>query len=206
MILRVFPRRTRHSPEDEGVRFGPPDLFDRALDIEEVLAMLRRQTPPAGRSRSLVGGLEARRLLPEHPPAFREAKVGEVFFAYDRESSKDLDELRRARELMSKAGYTRRALGCYVLIGSAGDTLEQAERRLSDVWTLGFVPFAMLYRGSSSVELPSLEWRLFARRWSRPALVRHAVQSSESRINGEAPVALQAARSRSHRMERGPEA
>jgi hypothetical protein len=32
-LLRVFPRKTRATPTDEGVRFGPPDLFDDADEI-----------------------------------------------------------------------------------------------------------------------------------------------------------------------------
>jgi len=32
-LIRVFPRRTRATPDDELARFGPPDLFDEADEI-----------------------------------------------------------------------------------------------------------------------------------------------------------------------------
>jgi hypothetical protein len=34
--LRVFPRRTNATPRDDGVRIGPPGLFDKDADIESV--------------------------------------------------------------------------------------------------------------------------------------------------------------------------
>lgn len=32
-LIRVFPRRTKATPTDAGVRFGPPDLFDEADEV-----------------------------------------------------------------------------------------------------------------------------------------------------------------------------
>jgi len=36
MILRVFPRRTSATPDDEYVRIGPPDMLGLPPDVEEV--------------------------------------------------------------------------------------------------------------------------------------------------------------------------
>jgi hypothetical protein len=32
-LIRVFPRRTRATPDDDLARFGPPDLFDEADEV-----------------------------------------------------------------------------------------------------------------------------------------------------------------------------
>jgi hypothetical protein len=59
----------------------------------------------------------------------------------------------------------------YVLIGHNGEKYHQAQKRLQRVYDMGFLPFAMLYRGDDAKPYP-VYWRMLARRWSRPAIYR----------------------------------
>lgn len=48
VVIRVFPRRTKATPDDEHARYGPPDLFDRA-DAVEVSVTFTYDRPAAER-------------------------------------------------------------------------------------------------------------------------------------------------------------
>jgi hypothetical protein len=63
-------------------------------------------------------------------------------------------------------------VGCYVLVGQAGDTLEHAEARLEWVFQTGGTPFAMFYRPADDLRLAiPPRWRSFVRKWNRPASI-----------------------------------
>jgi hypothetical protein len=81
--------------------------------------------------------------------------------------------LERAAESLTKAGFTREHIRCYVLIG---DDMEANERRLQAVYAAGAMPFAQLYQPVDTEEKKQydLAWRKFHRMWSRPeAIVSH---------------------------------
>ena len=136
--------------------------------IRAVFAMLKRQPHRA----EFTGGMEARILQPWHVELIRDIKPHQLFFAYD--TPDDWEPLVHAAKLMKDGGCLNRTLcRVYVLIGYPRDTMEDAERRLQRVVSLGMFPMAMLYRNHQGEA--TAEWRRFQRLWARPALiaVRH---------------------------------
>jgi hypothetical protein len=62
----------------------------------------------------------------------------------------------------------------YVLIGYPKDTFALAEQRLQQMLTIGFTPYAMLWRPETPSQqkyAPEESWRAFQRLWARPALI-----------------------------------
>lgn len=173
----------RELPIRDGVNVLDDNLLAASRPhIEAVFAMLARQKTaplPAGESRrkrrkrrptiQFTGGLEAARLEWWHAKALHELRPSQVFFAYD--TPDDLTPLRRAGEMLREAGFTRAGhrLRAYVLVGAPKDTLEAAERRISETLAAGFLPMAMLYRDRAGAVDP--EWRTWARRHARPAIL-----------------------------------
>jgi len=140
--------------------------------IRAVFAMLARQ----GQRVAFTGGLEADKLEDWHVGllASLNAKPS-LFFAYDED--RDWEPLLEASRKVFAAGFTQAShcVRCYVLIGYPGDSLDNAESRLQGVVDLGITPMAMLYRDRKGL-LPPKEWRVFQRRWARPAII-HAKTS-----------------------------
>jgi hypothetical protein len=138
-------------PEREGrlrrlpIRDGY-DVLDNNLlaagrgHIEQVLDMLARQRQRARFS----GGLEARRVEPWFARGLQEIRPAAGFVAYDRPA--DRKPLQQAAELLRPC-FTSRRLGCYLLCGYEGDTLEAAKERCQFAADLGLRPFPMYYRG-----------------------------------------------------------
>jgi hypothetical protein len=270
-LIRVFPRKTRATPDDELVRFGPPGLFDEAdevhvsvtfsydkdpaeqlaeqwrhvaptkiggvayddaslefipgryvkpgytitsrgcprrcwfckvpklwaklnvlpiydgwniLDdnllaaprdhVEAVFAMLRRQKSPTGRV-EFTGGLEALSLQDYQVDLLASLRPQpNMFFAYDPQD--EFETLVHAARRLIGAGFSREShrLRSYCMIGYPKDTFEGASKRLSDLVSIGFTPFAMLWRPDKPSQLkytPGPEWKAFQRRWARPAII-----------------------------------
>lgn len=123
----------------------------------------------------LVGGLSAKEFRPWHLEALRgvdRRRFREIWFAADRDV--DLRCLKRIRPMLNPlveglADNGRRKLRCYVMIGYK-EGIRVARRRLENVWDLGFLPFAQLYRDASGEKKGySPEWRALEREWARPA-------------------------------------
>jgi len=116
-----------------------------------------------------TGGLEARLLRPWHVDLLREVKTRRLYFAYD--TPDDYAPLVDAGRLLRDGGISRAShrAACYVLIGYQGDTMEAAEKRLTDTWAAGFLPYAMLYRDQDGLTDP--QWRKFQRLWVRPHII-----------------------------------
>jgi hypothetical protein len=91
-----------------------------------------------------------------------------MFFAYDTED--DLEPLKQAADMLNCAGFSRNQFRCYVLIGYPKDTFEQADKRLREVFALGALPMAMLWRDDSGRY--NREWRQFQRLWARPPIIK----------------------------------
>jgi len=130
--------------------------------VRAVFDMLRRQK----RGAVFSGGFEAARFRPWHRQLLNSIRVGEIWFAADTDAA--IKDLRHAVRLC--AGISREKLRCYVMIGR-GETIWNAEGRLLQVYGLGVLPFAQLYRGPDALAY-SREWRELARKWSRPAAYR----------------------------------
>lgn len=133
--------------------------------IEAVFNMLRGQKKAA----IFSGGLDTRLLQGWHRELIDSIRVHELWFACD--NAVAMKYLRRAVEILD--GIPERKRRCYVMIGFQDETLRQAEKRLEDVYALGFLPFAQLYQGPDKREYDK-EWRALAKKWSRPAAYRRS--------------------------------
>ena len=91
-----------------------------------------------------------------------------MYFAYD--TPDDHEPLIEAGKKLRYADFTRRHLYCYVLIGFPKDNFKDAERRLIQTWSAGFMPMAMLWKNKDGDV--NEEWRKFQRLWARPAIIR----------------------------------
>lgn len=131
--------------------------------IIEVFKMLGRQ-----RRAAHLMGLEAKRLQPWHIDFLCCINPAAMWFAYD--TPDDLEPLITASKMLQEAGFKRDKLFCYCLIGQPRDTFSSAEKRLRLAWSLGFIPFAMLWRDLNGNRDP--EWRKFSRSWCRPASIK----------------------------------
>jgi hypothetical protein len=147
--------------------------------VEAVFAMLRRQ----GRRVEFTGGLEARALEDYQVGLLADLRPRPTcFFAYD--PGDPFETLQDAARRLLAAGFSRGShrLRCYVLVGYPRDTFAAAEGRLRDMLGLGFTPMAMLWRPevpTAEKWAPGPDWRVFQRRWARPAIIhaRHGVSS-----------------------------
>lgn len=137
--------------------------------IRAVFTMLKRQP-----HRAELRGLEANLLQGWHVDLLADLKPARMYFAYD--TPDDLDPLRLAGAMLSEAGLRREShrICAYVLIGSPGDTFDDAERRLFETWAAGFYPFAMLYRNQRGDA--RRDWARFQRLWTRPQIVATKVR------------------------------
>lgn len=131
--------------------------------IEAVFDMLAGQ----GKGIKFSGGLDIRLLEPWHRDLFERIKINEVWFACDTKAA--IKPLKKTAEILGSIPKSKRR--CYTMIGFNGESLTDAERRLEDVYALGFLPFCQLYQGAEKREYPK-EWRTLERKWARPAAYR----------------------------------
>jgi len=143
------------------------------LHFSIVIAMLTTQKNRA----EFTGGLEAARLLPWHARSLNVLNPKQLFFAYD--TPDDYEPLVAAGKMLHEAGFstTAHTLRAYVLIGYPKDTVDDAERRLRQTITAGFMPMAMLYRDKTGKV--DKVWSKFQRLWARPAIIAGAMEAYE---------------------------
>lgn len=148
------------------------DILDNNLlacprgHIESVLDMLEQQ-PRAAR---FTGGIDARLCRPWFARRLRRMRVHILYTAYDVPGARPAAE--RAIQMLRDEGLSQRQVGCYVLVGFDGDTLEHAEARLEWVFQTGGTPFAMFYRPADDLRFTiPRTWRSFVRKWNRPACI-----------------------------------
>lgn len=152
--------------------------------VEAVFEMLRRQK----RRVEFTGGLEALSLQDYQVNLLASLKPRpNMFFAYDPQDKFETLEF-AARRLLA-AGFTRNShrLRSYCMIGYPKDTFDLAEGRLQALVSIGFTPFAMLWKPdhpSQEKHRPGPEWRAFQRRWARPAII-HAASAAAIEPEGE---------------------
>jgi hypothetical protein len=146
--------------------------------VEAVFDMLRLQK----RRVEFTGGLEALSLQDYQVDLLASLKPRpNMFFAYDPQDKFETLEFAASRLLA--AGFTRNShrLRSYCMIGYPQDTFDLAEGRLKALVSIGFTPFAMLWKPdkpSQEKYTPGPEWRSFQRRWARPAIIHSAVSES----------------------------
>lgn len=165
-VWRREGQEIRELPITEGWNVLDDNLLACPDDhIKAVFAMLAKQNHPI----EFTGGLEAAKLKPWHVEELRRLHPKQLFFAYD--TPDDLEPLIDAGRMLTLAGFTTasHALRAYVLCGYRGDNLEEANHRMSQVMSAGFMPMAMLYRDAKGRVNPG--WAAFQRLWARPALI-----------------------------------
>ena len=138
--------------------------------VRSVFAMLKRQPERA----KFTGGIEAALIKDWHVELIADLKPTCIFFAYDTED--DYEPLVNAVKLFNKSNYhDSRQLMCYVLIGYPEDTFDLAEARLKSVYSLGVMPYAMLWRNDKGLQ--PLSWKQFQRFWVRPRIIRERMKN-----------------------------
>lgn len=136
--------------------------------VKAVFGMLKEQPHPI----SFNGGLDSVYLSDLHRPLFDSIRLKELWLACDYPNA--LKPLQKAARILD--GISRNKLRCYVLIGHKDETLTEAEKRLEDVYRLGFLPFAQLYKSEFTTN-HSKKWKTLARKWSRPAIYKTAMKT-----------------------------
>ena len=154
--IRTLPIVPGHIVEDNNILACP------RWHIEAVFDMLTRE-----RKVVFAGGLDTSLLRDWHRKLFETIRYDELWFACDTRMSES--DLIQAAAICD--GISIEKLRCYVMIGFGGESLFDACARLEWVYSMGFLPFAQLYRGEQSV-VYSPEWKKLARKWSQPAAYR----------------------------------
>lgn len=127
---------------------------------DKVFDMLRTQ-----RGICFRGGLETDLIDDHFVDAIRGLRIAELWLACDTDAQ--LPRFKKACEKLVKAGFTRRQIKCYSLIGK---DMEAEEERNRELFRAGAMPFSQLYRDFTETKTEySAEWRAFERQWQRPA-------------------------------------
>lgn len=137
--------------------------------IMAVFGMLRTQSHPV----RFTGGLDAARLTPDIADELLRLKPKQIFLAYD--TPDDLMHVERATEMLRHrrlADNPSHTTSVFVLVGYPKDTLEDAEKRLRAMLSIGLVPMAMLYRDETGRR--DAAWIHFQKLWARPAAIMGA--------------------------------
>ena len=139
--------------------------------LDRVFSMLQSQ-----RRIEFSGGFESSKITDSIIEDLRGLNIYQIFLAHDHQNR--LKSLKLAVQTLAKY-FNRNQLRCYVLIGFDSDSPEQAEGRLRQVWDLGLLPFAMLYRNlAGEYPEPKNEWKQFQRSWSRPAAIKFIMKEA----------------------------
>ena len=111
------------------------------------------------------GGLQANLIDDHFIAGIAELKVKELWLACDTDSA--LPAVINAIDKLTKAGYTKEHIMCYVLIG---DDMNANEKRLQAIFNAGALPRAQLYQPIDGDKIYyGQEWTSFNGRWCRPA-------------------------------------
>jgi len=132
-----------------------------------VLGMLKKQ-----RGIEFKGGLEKYRITPKIAEDLRGLRIKSLWLACDQANG--IEPLRKVVTILHNAGFTRSHISCYVL---AGDDAEENIRRLREVWKMGCMPFAQLYKNAENSIQYSKSWKRLQRRWSKPMIIRSRCKS-----------------------------
>lgn len=148
------------------------DILDNNLlacpkeHVKQVFQMLRRQKHKA----MFRGGIEAQRVDDWFVNLLATIRVQCLFLALDKPHDKE--PVYTAVTKLKSAGYSKRQICCYVLVGFGDDSPGKALPRLEWVKSIGAMPFAMYYRGNTDKgQTPPPEWQKIVRAYCRPAAI-----------------------------------
>lgn len=145
---------------------------------DKVFEMLKTQ-----RGISFRGGLETDLIDDHFISNITSLKIAELWLACDTDAQ--LPRFQKACAKLTKAGFTRRQIRCYSLIGK---DMEAEEQRNREIYRAGAMPFSQLYRDFSQkkTEYPP-EWRAFEKMWQRPAITKaHMAAIEKGEKNNDA--------------------
>lgn len=127
-----------------------------------VVSMLKKQ-----KGIMFKGGLESQRITQKVAEDLRSLRIAELWLACDYPAA--LKPLRKAVEILKSVGFTQNHLHCFALIGK---NIDEEEMRLQEIWNIGCMPFAQLYRNKENSLKYPWAFKRFARTWSKPAIIR----------------------------------
>lgn len=114
------------------------------------------------------GGLETDLIDDHFISNITSLRIAELWLACDTDAQ--LPRFKVACKKLTDAGFTRRQIKCYSLIGH---DMEKEEERNREIFRAGAMPFSQLERDFSRVKTEySSEWKKFERTWQRPAVTK----------------------------------
>ena len=127
---------------------------------DKVFRMLRNQHLICFR-----GGLETDLIDDHFISNITSLRIAELWLACDTDAA--LPKFRMACAKLTAAGFTRRQIKCYSLIGH---DMEAEEQRNREIFRAGAMPFSQLQRDFTRTKTEySAAWKAFERQWQRPA-------------------------------------
>lgn len=131
---------------------------------DKVFEMLKTQ-----KSISFRGGLESDLVDDHFVEGIRGLRIAELWLACDTDGR--IKDLQKAAQKLTKAGFDRNKIRCYVL--SYGKDRDKDEARARTVYEAGAMPFVQLYRDFTETKTQySDDWNKWARSWQRPAIIK----------------------------------
>jgi hypothetical protein len=151
----------RELPVTEGNIINDNNFLQCSIAHQDnVFNMLRDQ-----RNIKFSGGLQCNLLDKHFVDNVAKLRIAEIWLACDTDA--ELPSLITATAMLRDAGFTRRHIRCYVLVG---DDMAANERRLRKIYNAGAMPFAQLFRAPDRHKTEyNTDWRKFSAMWSRPA-------------------------------------
>jgi hypothetical protein len=135
---------------------------------EKVFEMLKTQ-----HGIRFLGGIDARMLTDWHVEQFQSLRIEEIWLAADHSDSWAYSQ--KAINKLSRNGFSRNKIRCFVMVGYDGETMSYAEERLRAVWYAGALPFVQLYDRVDD----KAPWKQFIRTWSRPAAIASVMKGAK---------------------------
>jgi hypothetical protein len=120
----------------------------------------------------LKGGLDKFLLTRRRAEDLRSLSIKSLWLACDQDSG--IEPLRKAVKILFDVGFTRSHLYCYVLIG---DNARENIHRLREVYKMGCMPFAQLFKNKENDIKYHRSWKHLQRRWDLPAIIRKRCKS-----------------------------
>ena len=130
------------------------------------------------------GGLEAGLLTDRFVEGIRDLRIKELWLACDTDGR--IKDLQRAAAMLTKAGFNRNKIFCYVL--SYGKDRDKDEARARAVYEAGAMPFVQLFRDFTERKTEhSKDWERWARTWQRPAIIKAKMRGINSPYEEDKP-------------------
>jgi hypothetical protein len=122
------------------------------------------------------GGLQANLIDSHFIENIQSLRIANLWLACDTPAA--IPGAVAAIERLHKAGFSRRKISCYALIG---DDMDENENRCAEIYRAGAMPRAQLFKNyTENKTVYSTEWHKFERMWQRPAATRAHMERGSS--------------------------